>query len=80
MSLSIKHQQTHRCREQTVAVGGGGWWRGKYWEFGTSRCKLIYRMAKQQGPTLQHRELQYPVINSNGEEYEKECVYIYIYV
>ena len=52
MSLSIKHKQTHRCREQTVAVGGGGWWRGKYWEFGTSRCKLIYRMGKQQGPTL----------------------------
>ena len=31
-------------------------------------------MDKQQGPTVQHRELQYiqhPVINQNGKEYEK---------
>ena len=28
------------------------------WEFGISRCKLfIQRMDKQQGPTVQHREL-----------------------
>ena len=24
--------------------------------------------------------IQYPMINCNGKEYEKECVYIYIYV
>ena len=28
------------------------------WEFGISGCKLIiYRMDKQQGPTVEHREL-----------------------
>ena len=31
--------------------GGGGW---MDWEFGVSRCKL---MDKQQGPTVQYREL-----------------------
>jgi len=36
-------------------------------------------MHKQQGPTVQHRELfQYPVINHNGKEYENECIYTYI--
>ena len=24
--------------------------------------------------------IQYPVINHNGKEYEKECIYIYIYI
>ena len=38
---------------------------------------VIYRVDKQ-GPTLQHREIiQYPVINPNGKEYEKEYVYMY---
>ena len=30
---------------------------GKDLEFGISRCKLLYWMNKQQGPTGQHREL-----------------------
>ena len=36
----------------------------------------IYRMNKQQGPTVLHRELyiQYPVIHHNGKEYEKEYI------
>ena len=34
-------------------------------------------MDKQQGPTVQNRELiQYPVINHSGKQYEE---YIYIY-
>ena len=32
---------------------------------------IIYRMDKQQGPTVQHRKLyiQYPVINHNEKEF-----------
>ena len=39
---------------------------------------IIYRLDKQQGLTLQHRKLyiQYPVLNHNGKEYEKEYIYI----
>ena len=49
----------------------------------------IYKIGKQQGPTVQHREyIQYFVINHNGKEYEKEYIhthththiYSYIYV
>ena len=53
------------------------------WEFEISRCKLIYRMDKQQGSdiymciymcvyTHTHRELQYSVINHNGKKYGKK--------
>ena len=41
---------------------------------------VIYRIDKQQGPTIQYRELhsiRYPMINHNGEEYEKEYIYMY---
>ena len=42
---------------------------------------IIYRMGEQQDLTVQHRELyKHPVINHNGKEYEKECVYIYVYI
>ena len=44
-------------------------------------------MDRQQGPTVEHRNyIQYPEINHNGKEYEKECVctymaeYIHIYM
>ena len=38
MNLSTKQKQTHRYREQTCAWEGGG----MDWEFGISRCKLLY--------------------------------------
>ena len=43
---------------------------------------IIYRMDKLQGPTVQHRELyiQYPVINHNWKEDEKEYIYIFMHV
>ena len=44
----------------------------------------VYKIDKQQGPTVQHREL-YSLScekNYNGKEYEKVyiCVYIYIHL
>ena len=35
MNLSMKEKQTHGCQ-------GGGQWGGMDWEFGISRCKLLY--------------------------------------
>ena len=51
MNLSKKRKQTHRHREQTCGCQGG---EGMDWEFGISRCKLLYlyRMAEQHGPTV----------------------------
>ena len=51
------------------------------WELGISRCKLlnIYRMDKQQGPKYSTGNyIQYPLIEHNGNEYEKVYI-IYIY-
>ena len=55
---------------------GGG---GTDWEFGVSRCKLVYTewinnefLLYSTGNYIQYT--QYHVINHNGKEYEKECI------
>ena len=52
------------------------------WEFGISRYKLLYRKQINNKVLLYStgNYIQYPVINYNGKEYEKECIYIYIYI
>ena len=54
---------------------GGG---GKDWEFGISRCKLLYRGWISNKVLLYStgNYIQYPVINHNGKEYEKEYIYV----
>ena len=80
MNLSTKQKQTHRHREQTcgcqVGDGSGG---GKDWGFEISRCKLLYREWINNKVLLYStgNSIQYPVINHNGKEYEKECLYTY---
>ena len=55
-------------------TGGGG---GKDWEFGVSRCKLLYRGWINNKVLLYStgNYIQYPVINHNGKEYKKKNVY-----
>ena len=57
--------------------------RGKDWEFGVGRCKLLY-MGWINNKVLLHsmgNYIQYPVINHNRKEYfKKGCIYIYIYI
>ena len=46
--------------------------------WGEQMQTIIQKMDKQQGPTVYTGNyIQYPVINHNGKEYEKECVYMY---
>ena len=77
MNTSTKQKQTHRYREQTCCQGDGAGG-GKDWEFGISRCKLVYTgwinkiLLYSTG-----NYIQYPVINHNGKEYEKEYMYMY---
>ena len=80
MNLSTKQKQAHRHREQTcrlvVAKGKGGGGR-KYWEFGVSRCKLLYIgwINNKVLPYSTGNYIQYPpVINHNGKQYEKEYI------
>ena len=55
---------------------GGG---GKDWEFGISGCKLLHIGWISNKVLLYStgNNIQYPVINHNGKEYEKECIYMY---
>ena len=55
---------------------GGG--RGMDWEFGTSRCKLVYTEWINNKVLLcsTGNYIQFPVINHNVKEYE-ECIYMY---
>ena len=54
---------------------GGG---GLDWEFRISRCKLLYIDGLNNKVLLYSsgNYIQYPVINHNGKEYEKECVFV----
>ena len=58
-----------------VGVGGG-----KDWEFGISRCKLLYIGCVNNKVLLYNtgNYIQYPVINDNGKEYEEEYMYVYV--
>ena len=54
MNLSMKKEQ----RKQTGGCqGGGGWERVALGVWDQHMQTDIYRMDKQQGPTVQHREL-----------------------
>ena len=52
---------------------------GKDWECGISRCKPVYIEWTNNNKILLYRTgnyIQYPLINHNGKEYEKECICI----
>ena len=51
---------------------------GMDWEYGISRCKLLYIDWINNNVLLQSTEnyIQYPVINHNGKVYEKEHIYV----
>ena len=57
--------------EKYVTLGRG---RGKFWEFGISRCKLLHieRISHKVLLDSTGNYIQYPVINHNGKEYKKE--------
>ena len=62
----------------TKGEGGGG---GMEWEFGISRCKLLYIECINNKVLLYStgNYIQYPIINHNGKNMKKN-VYIYIYI
>ena len=51
------------------------------WEFGISRCKLLYIEWINNKVLLYStgNYIQYPVMKHNGKEYEKGCIYTYIH-
>ena len=61
-----------------VEVGSGG----KDWEFGIIRCELLYIEWISNKVLLYSvwNYVQYPMMNQNGKEYEKEYICIHIYI
>ena len=78
MNLSMKQKQNQGHREQTGDCQGEGNGRGLDWEFGVNRCKLLYIEWINSKVLLYsiRKYIQYPLINHNGKEYEKEYTYM----
>ena len=69
MNLPMKQKQTHRHREQTCGCQGEGGGGGMEWEFGVSRCQLLY-IGWINNKVLLYSTgnyIQYPIINHNGK-------------
>ena len=66
---------TIRDKENRLVASKGG----EPWEFGVSRCKLAYTERINNRVLLFSigNYIQYPVINQNAKEYEKEYTYMY---
>ena len=62
--------------DRLVVTKGEGVWGEKEWEFGISGCKLLYREQINDKALLYStgNNIQYPVTNPNGREYEKEYI------
>ena len=52
------------------------------WEVGASRCKLLYTEQINNKVLLYStgNYIQYPMINHNGREYTKQCIYMCVCV
>ena len=76
MSSSTPQKRTHRYREQTCGCQGGRGGGGKDWEFGVSRRKLVYVGWIHNKALLcgTGNYIQYPGINHDAKEDEKECI------
>ena len=78
MNISMKKNRLTDIEKRFVVarrVGSGG---GKDWDFGISRCKLLY-IGWINNKVLLYSTgnyIQYHVINHNGKDYEKEKIYI----
>ena len=74
MNFTMKQKETQTQRTDLWLPRGRREGGGKEWEFGVSRCKLLYLGWKNSKVLLQSTRnyIQYPVINHNGNKYEKE--------
>ena len=84
MESKIRHKWTYLrdrltdMENRLVVVKDEGDVGGKNWEFGINRCKLLYIEWINNKILLYSTGdyTQYPVINHNGKEHEKECIHV----
>ena len=81
MDLFIKQKQTHRHRKQIYGYQRGkGVGKDKLGVWDQQIHTIIYKTGSQQGPTVQHRELDSILYNNPyGKESGKEWIYMYMY-
>ena len=78
MNLSTKQKQTHRHREQACGCQVRGEVRRDELDFEISRYKLLNTEWINNKVLLYNtgNYIEYPVINHNGKEYEKEYIHM----
>ena len=79
MNISTKQKQTHRYREQTCGPKGRGLEEGRIGSLGLADANYCYIYIEWINKVLlcsTGNYIQYPVINHNGKEYEKEFIYV----
>ena len=76
--MNLSMQQTHGHAEQIHSCFGGG----MVWQTGVGRCKLLHMewINNKVLPYSTENYIQFPMINHNGTEYEKECMCIDTYI
>ena len=70
------HGEKHLSWERASSWGKGS----LMGDLGTSRCKLLH-IERVNNKVLLYNTgnyIRYHVINCNGKEYKKECIYIYL--
>ena len=79
MNIFTKQKRTRRLREQTYGYWGEGWREGIVKEFGIGMYTLLYlkRITNKVLLYSTGSYIQYPVINHNGKDCTKECIYMY---
>ena len=65
MNLPMKQKQTPRHRAHTCGCHGARGGRGMEWEFGISRCKLLYNTGNNKALSYSTGNcIEYPVKNN----------------
>ena len=80
INLSMKQKRIHRYRELTCGCQEAG--EGMNWKLKISRCKLFYIEWVNNKVLLcsTGNYIQYHIINHNGKENKKECIYMCVCV
>ena len=78
MTLSTKHEQTHRHKEQTSGCQGRGGRKRNGLEFGIGRCKLLLHLEWINNKVLMYSTGIYTqYVITTMEKIKKECICVY---
>ena len=79
-NMSTKQKQTHKHREKTCICQERRGCGREGLSLGFALQTLIHRMINKFLLYKTRNSIQYPVLNHNGKDYEKDYTYTYIYI